>query len=169
MNKKTRLIVLTLMGILFLAADAAVGIYLLKPRPPIPGGIQSQLDFTPYLVKPATGITVDKATYRYDASQKGLAFTVYDRASDKFVVSEQSTPQQFIDIPELYNKVVDKFNRYGVFDNAIGTVYLTRPDGQSGQTAIMNSHGVLMFVRSSKDLGDDQWRRLFNSFELEKT
>jgi hypothetical protein len=169
-KKKPLFIALMVFGVMFLAADAAIGIYLLKPKPPIPKNIQSQLDFTPYLVQPGTGITIDTSSYKYDASQKGLSFIARGKEYGKLTISEQPTPQQFIDIPEVYSKLVDKLNRYGVFDNAIGTVYLTRPDGQhTGQTAVINSKGVLMFVRSAKDLSDDQWRKVFGSFVLEKT
>ncbi len=169
-KKKPLFVALAIFGLIFIAADVAIGIYLLKPRPPIPKNIQSQLDFTPYIIQPDAGIKVDVGSYKYDASQKGLSFIATGRDYGKLTISEQPTPQQFIDIPEVYSKLVDKLNRYSVFDNATGTVYLTRPDGQhGGQTAVINSKGVLMFVRSAKDLSDDQWRKLFRSFTLEKT
>lgn len=168
-KKRPLFIALMVFGVMFLATDAAIGIYLLKPKPPIPKTIQSQLDFTPYLVKPGAAITVDKGTYKYDPSQKGLSFVATGKDFGKLTISEQPTPQQFIDIPEVYSKLVDKLNRYSVFDNDMGTVYLTRPDDQhTGQTAVINSKGVLMFVRSAKNLSDDQWRKLFGSFALEK-
>jgi hypothetical protein len=169
-KKRPLFFALIIFGVMFLAADAVIGIYLLKPKPPIPKNIQSQLDFTPYLIQPDTGVTIDKGSYKYDLSQKGLSFIATGKDFGKLTVSEQATPQQFIDIPEVYSKLVDKLNRYGAFDNDMGTVYLTRPDDQrTGQTAVINSKGVLMFVRSSKNLSDDQWRKLFGSFVLEKT
>ena len=32
----------------------------------------------------------------------------------------------------------------------------------------MNAKGTLMFVKPERDLSDDQWRKLFNGFEVVK-
>ena len=140
----------------------------LKPKSAVPADIRKQLDFTPYTVKPESTLKADGKSYKYDASQKGFSFVASGGGTGRLTVSEQATPQSFIDIPDLYTKLVDNLNRYGAFNNQMGTVYLTRPKDQPrGQTAVINSNGVLMFVRSAGDLRDDQWRKLFQSFSLE--
>jgi hypothetical protein len=115
-------------------------------------------------------LKIEEDTYKYDASQKGLSYIAAGSDFGRLTISQQPTPQSFIDIPNLYDKLVDNLNRYGVFQNPLGTVYLTRPDGQkSGQTAVLNSNGVLMFVRSEKNLDDGQWRSIFNQISLDKS
>lgn len=142
----------------------------LSPSPPIPGDIQNKLEFKPYLTDTKKGLTVDKSSYKYDQGKKTLSYIIHSYEYGNLIVSEQPTPQQFIDIPDVYNKVIDGLNRYSVFQNQLGTVYLTRPsDQKSGQTAVLNSSGVLMFVRSDKNLSDDQWRSIFNQINLEKS
>lgn len=162
-NSYRSLILAALVLILILA-----GLFiLLKPKQAIPKTIQKQLDFIPYAAK-GHDIRLDKNSYKYDPSQKGLSFTASSTEYGKLTFSEQPTPQQFIDIPDLYTKLIDKLNRYSVFNNQLGTVYLTKPaDQKNGQTAVINSSGVLMFVRSEKDLTDSQWRKIFESVTLQ--
>ncbi|HET7673809.1 MAG TPA: hypothetical protein VFK11_04855 [Candidatus Saccharimonadales bacterium] len=159
-----------LIFIIFLAVGLGLGIYMaLKPRSPIPGNIHKQLTFQPYIVKDSS-LKVEDKTYKYDAPQKTFSYVVSGAGFGKLTISQQATPQSFIDIPDLYEKLVDSLNRYGAFQNQFGTVYLTKPDGQkSGQTAVVNSSGVLMFIRSEKDLSDDQWRSIFTRISLEKS
>lgn len=167
-DRRNRHILLAIIGAVLLVAVLAVGLYLLRPRPAIPQAVQSRLTFTPYVVRPGGAISVDRQSYKYDPAEQGLSFVATGPKVGRLVVSEQPTPQQFIDIPDVYNKLVDGLNRYSVFDNQLGTVYLTKPKNQpSGQTAVLNSNGVLMFVRSEKDLSDGQWRVAFSSFRLE--
>ena len=156
-------------GVILVALAALAASYLLRNHSPIPSSIQSQLSFTPF-VAGKEGDVIGTDSYKFDAKNDLLSYVIHLESGTFLTVSEQSTPQQFIDIPDGYVKLTDGLNRYGVFVNPLGTVYLTRPKGQSaGQTAVLNASGVLMFVRSSKDLTDDQWRRVFNQFSLEPT
>lgn len=168
MSKRPPVHVSVILISLVLAIVTAGLFLILKPNQPIPQPIQKQLDFIPYIAK-GQDITPDKNSYKYDSSQKGLSFTVSSAQYGKLTFSEQSTPQQFIDIPDLYTKLVDKLNRYSVFNNQLGTVYLTKPsDQKNGQTAVLNSSGVLLFARSEKDLTDSQWRKIFETVRLQQ-
>jgi hypothetical protein len=85
------------------------------------------------------------------------------------VLSEQPTPDSFTDVPQVYDKVVDSMQEYQKFDVDVGTVHLTRPPSLNGkQAAVLNTKGTLLFAKPDKDLSEDQWRRFFNSFVVEK-
>jgi hypothetical protein len=97
-----------------------------------------------------------------------LAYTVIIGKTTA-VVSEQSTPDQFTDIPAVYDKFLETFNQDSSFEVPAGKVYLGRPPNMEGrQAAVMNSQGTLMFVKPTTDLSGDQWRQLFLSFEIRK-
>lgn len=153
-----------------LVTGAVVGtIYLVQRQGILPQNIQRQLDFKPFVVSSnSTSLHVNKSSYKYDPSQQGLSFTISADSYGLLTVSEQTTPQAFIDIPDYYTKLLDTLNRYSVFDDSLGTVYLIHPkDQKTGQTAVLNASGVLMFVRSTKDLSDEQWRQIFNQLVLQ--
>ena len=155
-------------GTIVIASGALATVYVIGRQSGVPGDIQNRLDFKPFVLTAGAVVAVDASTYKYDSSQKLLSFVANSNNLGKLTFSEQTTPPQFIDIQDYYPKLVDTLNRYSAFDNQFGTVYLTRPKGQqAGQTAIMNASGVLMFVRSEKDLSDEQWRRVFNALQLQ--
>jgi hypothetical protein len=168
-KKKLLFVLSVLLTSLILVAAGWAAVHLaFTPRPAIPATVRDRLEFTPFVLKPDGSLTADAASYKYDASQKGFSFVAHNEDGVELTISQQATPQSFIDIPDLYSKLVDNMGRYGAFDNQLGTVYLTRPKDQAtGQTGVINAKGVLMFVRSSKDLQESQWRRSFQSFALE--
>jgi len=135
----------------------------------LPSGIEKQLQFTPFVVTPNSDINVAGGSYSYDPTNQVLRYTVSSNKTGKLTVSEQTTPPQFIDIEDYSSKLIDSLNRYSAFDNEFGTVYLTRPKTiQSGQIAILNADGVLLFVQSYKDLSDAQWRQVFQHLRLDQ-
>jgi hypothetical protein len=168
--KKSVLTLRTAIAGLILIVIASFIYIRLTPDPPIPVDIRNKLKYEPYLLNADKGLVINKGSYKYDQNKETLSYVVHSDTYGELTISEQPTPQQFIDIPDVYNKVIDGLNRYSVFQNQLGTVYLTRPDGQkSGQTAVLNSSGVLMFVRSEKNLDDGQWRSIFNQVSLDKS
>jgi hypothetical protein len=140
-------------------------IMLLGPKPPVPAEIKSAVTST-ILVPQAHDVVVSRESMNYDSQLKLLTYTA-TAYGVKTVVSEQPTPESFIDIPQVYDKVVTGMNEYGTFDSDSGTVNLTRPKDLGGkQAAVMNTKGTLMFVKPERDLSDDQWRKLFNGLEV---
>ena len=136
-------------------------ILLVAPKNPIPGPIKKQLTST-LLVPRGGGAVVDRASVNYDRNQKLLIFNVA-YVGIKLVVSQQPTPDQFVDIPDVYTKLIDGLNNYSSFDSSIGTVHLTKPtQAHGGQWGVLNTKGTLMFVKPDKNLTDDQWRTFFN-------
>lgn len=150
-----------IVGVLFVLSS------VLKPEKEIPDDITRKINFKPFVVAQNSTVSQDNKTIKYDSSQNGISFVVNDSRFGKFTVSQQSSPIEFIDIPDYFIKLVDKLNRYSAFENKLGTVYLTRPNDQKfGQTAVMNASGVLMFIRSEKDLSNDQWNQFFSNFKI---
>jgi hypothetical protein len=137
-------------------------ILLVLPKNPIPGQIKAQVTST-LLVPQGSGILVDRLGVKYDAKDKLLTYTA-TYAGTKLTVSEQPTPDQFVDIPAVYTKLTDGLNNYLSFDANIGTVHLTLPKELAGkQAAVVNTKGTLMFVKPDTNLSDDQWRKFFNA------
>lgn len=128
----------------------------------IPAGIQSKLDFTPLLPRQNADTTIKQTSFAYSSEVMQLSFTVSSKTLGTIAFGEQATPQDFVTTPDSYTKLIDSINRYATFTSHTGTVYLTRPASQaSGQTAVMNTGEVVVFVRSAHDLSDGQWQAFF--------
>ena len=156
-------------GIIALTAAGAitVAVLLLLPKPPIPGPIKQQLTST-LLVPKNSRVAVDRQSAKYDTSLKLLTFNA-TAFGKQLVVSEEPTPDEFVDVPQAYQKVLDSMNDYSDFDTAIGSVHLARPSNLHGkQAAVLNAKGTLLFAKPAGDLSTDQWRQFFNSFDVER-
>ena len=135
-------------------------------RLPVP---QSVIDQTTFVVMVPEGkdIKVEKNTMEVSKPQgqddEVLNYTATIDGKE-VLVGQQPTPQQFIDIPKTYEKVVEQSNQYASFETTVGTVYLTRPQKQ--QIAMLNAKGTYMLAQASDDLTEDQWRRFFRSVTL---
>lgn len=151
-------------GILALGA-VVILILVLLPKPPIPGKIKQQLTST--LLLPNTRkFPVNRDTTKYDPSIKVLTYKVA-AFGKTIIMSEQPTPDQFTDVPQVYQKVLDGMQDYNDFDVNVGGVHLTLPPQLSGvQTAVLNTKGTLIFAKPSGKLSDDQWRQFFTSFQV---
>src|SRR5580704_5437409 len=103
----------------------AIVILPFLPKPPISSKIKSQLTST--LMLPNTGrYPVDRASAKYDSTLKVLSFDV-SAYGKTMILSEQPTPEQFTDVPQVYQKVLDSMQDYNDFDVNVGTVHLTTP------------------------------------------
>lgn len=142
-------------------------VMLLGPKPPVPAEIKRAVTST-LLVPKARDVVVNRESMKYDSQLNLLTYSAIAYGV-KTVVSQQPTPESFIDIPQVYDKVVASMNEYKKFDSDSGTVHLTRPKDLGGkQAAVMNTKGTLMFVKPERDLSEDQWRKLFNNLEIIK-
>jgi hypothetical protein len=111
--------------------------------------------------------TVKTGSIKYDAGTQVLTYIIAD-AGVPITISEQSTPQAFIDIPQSYATLINSLNNYASFDSLQGTVALTYPKELNGQqSAVMNTKGTLMFAHPTNgSLSENQWKNLFNSLEV---
>ena len=147
-----------------LAVVLVISGLFLAPKSAIPGTIKKQLTST--LLLPSRQYPVERSSSKYDSSLKVLSFNVKSGAN-LIAMGEQPSPDQFVDVPQAYQKVLDGMNDYEDLDTAIGTVHLTRPDSLKGaQAAVLNAKGTLLFAKPTSSLSADQWRRFFNSFSV---
>ena len=133
----------------------------------IPSDIKKQLSFIVFYPSPNASAVVNQKSFKYDAQSKLLSYVLgYD--GKQLTVAEQPTPQNFVDIPPAYEKLIESLNEYNSFDSYYDKVSLTHPKEFKGQqSAVMNSKGTLLFVHPTDgDLNLDQWKKLFNGLEV---
>jgi hypothetical protein len=148
--------------VMLLGAIAAT-VIILAPKPAISKTIQRQVTTTIFVTRSAR-VVIDKPSVAYNDKLKLLTYAATTDGV-KVVVSQQPSPTSFIDIPQVFDKVLAEMREYSKFEVAAGTVHLTRPKDLKGkQAAVLNSKGTLMFVKPESDLSDDQWRQLFAAF-----
>lgn len=138
-------------------------------QPIIPRQVLNQATFGVWYPTAGTlGLQVDRGTVKNTASgQDKLVTFVARNPSNNLSFTEQAVPDSFNDIPQLYDKLIEKLRGYATFDSVNGTVSLTRPEEfKSGQTAVMKAKGAMVFIRPDKDLSTDDWRRLINNLSF---
>jgi hypothetical protein len=134
---------------------------------PIPKPIKSQLKFIPFTTKKDASSTLPQAV-KYNPQQQLLTYQTYVN-STRVVISEQPTPESFTDVPQVYDALITKLRGQDSFDTINGKVDITFPvELKGGQSAVMNSKGVLLFAHPDKQLTLDQWKQFFNSLEINK-
>ena len=106
-----------------------------------------------------------KKTLNFQASSKFLTYKLQHDSGATLTITQQATPESFVDVPLAYDKLIESLQQYSAFDSVQGKVFLTHPPQLHGsQSAVMNAKGTLMFIYTTKELSDDAWRALFNSF-----
>lgn len=137
-----------------------------KKDPIVPLTISSQLTFP--VLAPSDGTLYSLSDFEYDANEKLLSFTVTGPEAT-FLITEQPTPDNFTDIPEYFDKLVESLLEYKRFETEIGRVSLTKPKEFNGQQAgVINTKGTLMFARPDKELSDDAWRSFYSKVQIIK-
>ena len=161
----------TIVSILLSIGIAALLIYSYQkyqnPKNAIPSQIKSQLSFIVFYPGPSPDTTVDSSSFKYDQPTHVFSFVV-NFMHQPVTIAEQATPQNFIDIPQGYDKLIESLSEYASFNSYYDKVSLTHPKEFKGQqSAVMNSKGTLVFAHpTSGSLGEDQWRKLFNGLEI---
>jgi hypothetical protein len=156
---------------LVLGAFMVAGIYFLffhhTGFNPIPSKIKQQASFVVFYPGTDPSVTVDANSFKYSSQSQLMSYKItYNNAA--ITIAEQSTPQNFIDIPQAYDKLIESLNVYASFDSYYDKVNLTHPKEFNGQqSAVMNSKGTLVFAHPTKgELTEDQWKKLFNGLEI---
>lgn len=131
-------------------------------RPFLPSAVRRQVSFVVLYPNNRSTAKVDRNTIKYDSDKKILTYAAREGEA-QLIVTNQSSPDTFTDIPQTYDKVLEGMHPYSSFDSLHGKVSLTHPATVSNQVAVTNTVGTLMFVRTNRDLSDDQWRQFFNN------
>ena len=157
-----------LAGILVLLIVLGVaGFYIYKAKHPfVPDVIRKQLASFTVFVPADKAIVGDPKTVKYDGKLKAMSFTA-KYAGSGLIFTEQATPSQFVDIPNVYPKLVAGLGQYAHFGNDFGDVYLVKSRKVANkQVAIMNAKGTLMFIKANNNLTQEQWQALYGHLKI---
>lgn len=125
-------------------------------------------DFPSAIFVPSDPVRVDRTTVKYAGSNYPLNFVAHS-GDHKLTISEQPSPDSFFEIPDAYSKFVTSFRPYDAFESRLGRVELTRPQNYNNkQVAIMNTKGTLILISAETDMGNEDWKSLFNSLVIEQ-
>jgi hypothetical protein len=135
----------------------------------IPYAVKKQVSFVIYWPSKSAPVKNDKTTIKFDPTTKLLSYIAQTNDDIKLTISEQATPESFVDIPAAYDKFIENLLQYSAFESPDGKVFLTHPkELKGGQTAVMNTKGTLLFMKPEKDVSDDTWRKIFNNLDIIK-
>lgn len=160
--------------IIFMAIAAILGVvwlalYIGVLNQPIPRKVLGQAGFGvwyPHGGSLALEVDRDSVKTSLNGNDRLVTFTAHS-PSKALAFTEQAVPDSFNDVPQVYDKLIEKLRGYSSFDSVNGTVSLTRPEElKGGQTAVMKSKGTLVFIKPEKDLSTDDWRRLVNNLQF---
>ncbi len=152
--------------VIALVGGVGVIVFLLSQNTPIiPRPIAKQLNFAIYWPTQNTDVSASRSSIKYDSKDSIFSY-VTNINSTPATITEQPTPDEFNNIPDYYSTLITHLNNYDTFSALPGTVYLTKPKGVSGETAVMNSGGTLLFVHASSNLPANQWRAFFNDLSI---
>lgn len=166
MTRRGKYLLYVAIGLLIVATAGIAAVRLRQPATIVTPQVASQLTST--LFVPQVGdVAVVRATVKYDASLKVLSYVVRTDGT-VLTVSEQPTPDSFVDVPGVYTKTIEGMKGYQSFDSVQGHVDLTRPTTHGDkQTAVMNAKGTLLFVKADHDLTIDQWKQFFRALAIQ--
>lgn len=129
----------------------------------LPSRIRNQISYPVFYPTDHNPAKAIRSTIKYDKAQQLLTYTARTKASE-LIISNQPTPDAFVEVPATYEKVLSAMHPYAAFDSSLGKVTLARPDNLNHQQiAVANSQGTLMFVRVNSAMSEDQWRQFFSN------
>jgi hypothetical protein len=161
--------------LIFLGAAVAVvaiawaGFYLYSLNQPIPQKTLKEAGYGIwYPTSKGLNLKVDRGTIKYTHTGPDKLVSFIARSeTQNLTFTEQPQPESFNDVPQLYEKLIEKLRGYSNFDSVNGTVSLTRPEElKGGQTAVMKSKGTLVFIKPETDLSADDWRKIMNNLSF---
>lgn len=154
---------------LLLVIVGILGLYIWLTQPPIPRSIVNELDFSPMVLVNNQSGRMWVTNYTYDKETKLFSFILHRQPNESFTFSEQSTPSEFSDVPDFYQKLLDKLNSYSTVQTFNGAVNLTKPPGGTTTGIVVTQKGVLMFIKSTgAEPSQDDWRSVVESLDIYK-
>jgi hypothetical protein len=157
-------------GLAVLCLGLGGGFWLAHRHQPVPQSAASSgfeaASFPAY--KPSAASPWQSGTPAYDAASGVLTLSLKN-ADNTLVLTQQSSPQVFSDVPQQYARMLATMNQYAEVQTSFGTVALTRPkELNGGQAAVINKTGTLLFAKPTQDLNNEQWTEFFNNLQLAK-
>jgi hypothetical protein len=165
---KQRLLIL-IIAVVLVALAGVGGWYLWLASQPIPRSILKRAEMGVWYPNDrTTGYKIERNSVKYnDTGSDKLVTFVAQGVGNALTFTEQPTPESFIDVPQVYDKLTEKLHEYAKVESVNGTASLTRPDELKGrQTLVMKARGTLMFVKPDKNLSTDEWRKVLNNLEF---
>jgi len=163
---------LLLIGAIVLTAGITVVITMLVLRSAasvLPTDISRDITFSPLV--PANSSNYKATDYMIGKNESGaqiLTYNLYSPAQKKVVISEQSQPQEFTDIPEYKDKFLEN-KKDATVASASGTIYLFRGTKQTNKEAgLMLENGLLIFLNPETPLSKDEWRAIGDQLSLQR-
>jgi hypothetical protein len=156
-------------AIVVIVAALAAGVWLLRPKAVIPAEVTRTAGFGVWYPRAGTlQLEVDQTSIK--GTKEGADYLVnFVAKSPKstLLFNEQAVPETMTDVPEVYQKLIEKMNGYSTLDTLNGTISLTKPTEFSGdQVAVFKARGTLVMIRAQQPLSTDDWRRLGNNLEI---
>lgn len=154
-----------------------VGLYsqtLGTKNPSIPESIQLKAKYSLFYAPKNNAFKVDAKTFKYNPEGGLLSYTATAPDDVKLNISQQAAPESMVAGNPAYATLVKSLPGITNFDSSIGKVSVTHPKKSvakptgaldSTQFAFVSKEGSILIIRPSKTISDDQWQKIFNSFE----
>lgn len=161
----------------FVVLVGLVGLYsqtLGAKNPSIPESIQLKAKYSLFYAPKNNAFKVDAKTFKYNPEGGLLSYTATAPDDVKLNISQQAAPESMVAGNPAYATLVKSLPGITNFDSSIGKVSVTHPKKSvakptgaldSTQFAFVSKEGSILIIRPSKTISDDQWQKIFNSFE----
>lgn len=159
----------TLVALVLVAVAAAAMFLFIREPSLVPKEMLEKINFTVYV--PAKSDRHDAWVLVNDSTafedNQGVLSLVATSGNNKMFIKEQIVPGTFTDIPNFYNKMLEKLHHYQEIQTSLGTVTLTRPEELQGkQSAVLNAAGTLLFASPEQELSESQWHAFFKQLTV---
>lgn len=133
---------------------------------PIPNEIMNKINFLVYYPNNEQTWTTDESKTEFDTESGVLLLNSNDQTAT-IILSQQSSPEVFNDVPDQYQRMLNTLNQYAEISTSFGTITLTKPaELKGGQSAVGNLNGTLLFAKPDRDLSMQEWENFFKSMEV---
>ncbi len=156
-------------GVLLVMASGAGGFRVWRGRatPAAQGGPATAIEQAQAEFNPLTPLASAKPDFKYDPDKKVLGY-VTDFEGTSMTISQQELPEDIKSGKTNVLTIAQSIKAVKSIDTQNGTTYLATDEKTKAQTAVFSANDVLVFVRSSKTLDDEDWRRYINQLNPSK-
>lgn len=125
---------------------------------------QAETDFDPLV--PLENLTdangqQSKPDFRYDKEKKVLGYVAEFNGAN-LTISQQPAPPDFKTNPAKLMSVAESFKATTSLSTQKGMAYIATDEKTKAQVALFATDDVLVFIRSTKSLDEDEWKMYIN-------